>query len=317
MSIVVDIPNLRLPDSEVEFLRSETEKLVHEFPQIPTAGDEQSMEQRKMLTSRIFEQIGDRALGASLNIAGEFGRHNVPAVVIETGYEGTGATDVELIISGRMALLGLAKTIGEIRPSEYEDGGDHVGLVIPRPEARKQVSSNGSEVELRPHQEVTQIFDDSGRLAKVELYKSVLLHCVRDAEQPTPSRILSVPNMLQHLSVEERAILASPRFEFKAFDIVSANDQTEREKYIYAPLYDSNATMLDLDDTIGLDEEAQKVVKRMQDMASSPEFVAQLPINPGAVIAINNPYALHGRGVIPFEGTVVGKERLLQRTQIA
>lgn len=310
MDIVV--PSLQFSNADQAAVAEVAAELLPDFPDVPLGNSPEDIAHRKALTGRAFAVMGGLTLGADLDIPEHFTRPEVPAVLIEP--DPTESTDTNtLLVRGRVALIGLGRTIGRIQPSAYEDDGDEVGLVRPIPEAQKEVSSFGSEVELRPHQEVTQITDGKNRLIRVDLYKSVVLQFIRDAERPTPSRIVSIPKMLQALSEQERALLALPEFMFKIFDRASASGSGEKEQepYIYAPLGKEGITTLDLDDTIGLTPRAHELMMKLQAMADDPSFVTAVPLVPGRIAAINNAYALHGRKPMPPTS-----KRLLQRTQV-
>lgn len=318
------LPELQLSEADRQIIDQIAHDLAPRYPEIPTDASPESTALRSQLTQDVHEALGDTAFGADLDLEAKFANPNIPAIVVDTmdDDERKTFTDSEIMLEGRIALIGIAQGLGVISPNAYEEGGNEVGLIIPRPEARWQISSNGSEKVLRPHQEVSQVLSaDKSLLERVDLFKSVALHAVRDnPDHPTPSRIVSTTELLAALSEEEREQLREPDFAFNVFDIIKGQAAKAGfgtvEPFIYAPLSETGVIKLDLDDTVGLTGTAQQVMKRLQDLAEDPDLAIDIPITPGKMILVNNSYALHGRGRIAEQATIPGKERLLQRTQI-
>jgi len=199
----------------------------------------------------------------------------------------------------------LLSSISDLVAYEAESGGKLFQEIIPVPHMSKAQTSLGSNVELEIHTE--QAFSD--------LRPDILsLTCIR-GDPSAITYIFSVDHILANFNSEECELLRKPLWKtgvdlsFKLHGKEFINGDVRGPMPI---LYGSSSDpflRFDQDLMFGLNEEAQRILKKIIDVyhrKKTPHI-----LKPGEIIFVDNRRALHGRS--PFFPKYDGNDRFLIR----
>lgn len=208
---------------------------------------------------------------------------------------------------GRVKALSLARSLGEVGTSKYEEDGALLSLVTPTPGWEETQSYRGGKTPLLFHQEM---LPREGLTTRESINKFVILSCVTDTKPPTPTATSPIERGLALLSEDDLEILRRPVFKLRPYDAMELTHTGIVEEAPEPILHPDGQVVADFADIETEDPEARAALERF--LAAAQEVGVNVTLRPGETIIVDNHQAFHGRGVI-LKGH---GERLLLRAHV-
>ncbi len=199
-------------------------------------------------------------------------------------------------------LLTVARRLGQPVGYEPEHGGGLVQNLVPVAGAEGRQVSTSSEVLLEFHTE-TAFHRHRPRY--------LLLLCLR-GDPGASTLVASVVWALERLTVEQRQILAEPRFRLGVDESFAGGrtDRLGRRRAVLSGDPSEPDLTFDADLMVGTDPAASEALGVLR--AALTEVACPVVLEPGDLLVVDNHRVVHGRS--PFRARYDGTDRWLQRT---
>jgi len=201
-----------------------------------------------------------------------------------------------------LALLTVARRLGQPVGYEPEHGGDLVQNIVPTRTALDRQVSTSSNVHLMFHTEAA---------FHPHRPKYLLLLCLR-GDPAAQTTLSSITEVMPHLSDEVIEVLFHPRFR----TAVDESYLHGRANVLGAPMAvlsgdrEQPSMVFDADLMVGLDDEADEALRVLG--AATAACHTSVALEAGDLLIVDNSVAVHGRS--PFTPRFDGTDRWVQRT---
>lgn len=218
--------------------------------------------------------------------------------------DGVAGADGALLLRGvprrERVLLAVARCLGHPVGFAPEHGGDLVQDLVPTPAGAHRQTSTSSAVELEFHTE-TAFHPHKPRY--------LLLLCMR-GDPAAVTYLCGIDDLLPHLSLGARAVLAQPRFRTGADESFGGTGRRGRRLAVLSGDPERPTLTYDADLMEGTDPEAQAALDELGARAQALRL--GLVLGAGDLLVVDNHRCIHGRG--PFPARYDGTDRWLKRT---